>query len=152
MRIAAGLGLLSFVCMVLGYQAKGVTDVVKLDHAERFKVVDGDTLVGFGIMGDRTRYRLNGIDAPEMPGHCRRGRNCVVGDPDLSRASLDVALDKGQVEIERIKQDRYGRWIAQVRAGGIDLSCWQIEQRQALYMPRWDEGGRTRRACNPSGL
>lgn len=39
-------------------------------------VVDGDTL-----RCGSTRIRLSSIDAPELPGHCRPGRECTPGDP-----------------------------------------------------------------------
>lgn len=47
------------------------------------RVIDGDTFDCGGI-----RIRMQGIDAPEMPGHCRPGRNCTVGDPWASTANL----------------------------------------------------------------
>jgi endonuclease YncB( thermonuclease family) len=46
-------------------------------------VVDGDTL----RCGDR-RVRLYGIDAPELPGHCRPGRACTPGNPYASTDNL----------------------------------------------------------------
>ena len=45
-------------------------------------VTDGDTLRCGAL-----RIRLASIDAPEMPGHCRRGRTCVEGDPYASKAA-----------------------------------------------------------------
>lgn len=39
-------------------------------------VTDGDT-----IRCGAERIRLLGIDAPELPGHCRSGRACAPGDP-----------------------------------------------------------------------
>src|ERR1700712_1173347 len=47
------------------------------------RVVDGDTL-----RCGNERVRLLGIDAPELPGHCRIGRACAPGDPYASTASL----------------------------------------------------------------
>jgi endonuclease YncB( thermonuclease family) len=49
-------------------------------------VTDGDTI----RCGDE-RIRLLGIDAPELPGHCRSGRNCAPGDPYASTSSLTAA-------------------------------------------------------------
>lgn len=45
--------------------------------------IDGETL-----RCGKERIRLLGIDAPETPGHCRRGRKCVEGDPYASKAAL----------------------------------------------------------------
>ena len=56
--------------------------------------IDGDTL-----RCGRERIRLLGIAAPEMPGHCRRGRRCVEGDPVASRAALAAAIARGLATI-----------------------------------------------------
>ncbi len=88
--------------------------------------IDGDTL-----RCGKERIRLLGIDAPEMPGHCRRGRSCVQGDPYASKAALASML-KGQVTIERRGQDRYGRTLASVRVNGVDLSDAQVRGGMAI--------------------
>lgn len=105
----------------------------------RCSAVDGDTL-----RCGRERIRLIGIDAPEMPGHCRPGRLCAVGDPFASRDSLANALF-APIVIERIGRDRYGRTLAFVSAGGEDLSCVQLRRGQARYRSDWDFDGRVGR-------
>lgn len=87
--------------------------------------IDGDTL-----RCGKERIRLLGIDAPEMPGHCRRGRQCVEGDPYASKAALAARL-KGRATIERRGRDRYGRTLARVRVNGTDLSEAQIQAQMA---------------------
>ncbi|WP_082438732.1 MULTISPECIES: thermonuclease family protein [unclassified Sphingomonas] len=82
--------------------------------------IDGDTL-----RCDRERIRLLAIDAPELPGHCRRGRRCVPGDPYASTRSLAEMLS-GRAEIARVARDRYGRTLARVRVNGVDLSDYQL--------------------------
>jgi len=84
------------------------------------RAVDGDTL-----RCGQERVRLLGIDAPEMPGHCRRGRRCVQGDPFISKARLEASLDR-QMSIVRVGQDRYGRTLATVVGRHGDLSCLSI--------------------------
>lgn len=59
-------------------------------------VTDGDTIRCRG-----ERIRLLGIDTPELPGHCRQGRDCVPGDPVASTLSLDTAM-VGTIRINRI--------------------------------------------------
>lgn len=97
------------------------------------KVVDGDTIA----CADRTRLRLYGIDAPEMPGHCRRGRICAPGNPFASRESLrrlaGTAVSYRIVDADRCRRgfqpfDRYGRRIAEVYARGVDLSFVQLKR------------------------
>ncbi len=83
-------------------------------------VIDGDT-VRCGPRHGGEVVRLLGIDAPEMPGHCRRGRACAPGDPFASKASLQAAVRlRGRVTIERHGRDRYGRTLAFVRVGRRD--------------------------------
>lgn len=95
--------------------------------------IDGDTL-----RCGRERIRLLGIDAPELPGHCRRGRRCVKGDPVASRAALAAAIAGRPATIERRGRDRYGRTLARVRINGIDLSDHQVRVGAAKRVPRWE--------------
>jgi endonuclease YncB( thermonuclease family) len=108
-------------------------------------ITDGDTI----RCGDE-RIRLLGIDAPEMPGHCRQGRVCVEGDPHASSASLAKALT-GTLRIRRMGQDRYGRTLAIVAGERGDLSCWQLAHKQAVYVAKWDNGSAVARLC-PSSI
>lgn len=32
-------------------------------------------------------------------------------------------------------------------AGGINLSCWQLQRGAAVYKPGWDNGGLIARTC-----
>ncbi len=122
----------------------GKTDAQAASYSEPLftcTVTDGDTI----RCGDE-RIRLLGIDAPELPGHCRHGRKCADGDGHASTESLRTAIT-GSLTIERVGQDRYGRTLALVAGGKGDLSCWQLAQRQAIYKARWDNGLRVARTC-----
>ena len=102
---------------------------------------DGDT-----IQCGSERIRLLGIDAPELPGHCRKGRDCAPGDPYASTSSLSGAMT-GQLTITRVGEDRYGRTLALVAGANGDLSCWQLAHGQAIYKGNWDNGLRVARTC-----
>lgn len=94
--------------------------------------LDGDTM----RCAER-RIRLLGIDAAELPGHCRRGRDCALGDPYLQRDALRRFI-RGGGYYTAVAMDRYGRTIAIVRnAGGQNASCEMLKS-GARYMPRWD--------------
>jgi micrococcal nuclease len=108
--------------------------------------IDGDNVL-CGPPGARVNVRLLGIDAPEMPGHCRRGRVCVKGDPFAAKASLARGLRLGPVTYRTMHIDRYQRPDAVVMAGQRNLSCWQIANRAAIYVWKWDAGGAIGRAC-----
>lgn len=105
------------------------------------KAIDGDTL----RCGDE-RVRLVGIDSPELPGHCRKGRICVDGDPFAATASLRQALAY-KMQIERITADHYGRTIAALEGAKGDLSCIQLAKGHAIYKGKWDNGRRIARTC-----
>ena len=114
-------------------------------HVTRCTATDGDTL-----RCDGERIRLLGIDAPEIGGRCRAGRRCAAGDPDASRSGLQDALE-GDLQIERVGRDKYGRTLAIVTGARGNLSCWQLSQQHAEYKATWDNGLRVARTC-PSAL
>jgi micrococcal nuclease len=99
--------------------------------AELFRVIDGDTLelivdVGFGIM-TRQKFRLARVDAPEM------------GTPEgtMSKAFVQSFFDSGkECQIESHKGDKYGRWIAELTKGGVNLSNRLLEAGRAEPWPR----------------
>lgn len=109
--------------------------------------VDGDTLrcAPPGQGQKRERVRLVGIDAPEMPGHCRPGRHCAPGDPVASKESLRRAVAGKPVQLERFGQDRYGRTLAVARVNGVNLACAQLRAGRAIYRADWDIDGRVGR-------
>ena len=102
--------------------------------------IDGDTLRCRG-----ERVRLIGIDAPEMPGHCRRGRVCVEGDPIAAKRHLDRLVRGRDVKLTRHGRDHYGRTLAYAEVGGIDLSCEMIASRFAVYVEKWDRRSQLQR-------
>lgn len=85
------------------------------------EVIDGDTL----RCGSES-VRLHGIDAPELPGHCRPGRRCVEGDPFASTENLRRLIDGSTLQCSANETDRYGRTVARCSANGVDLSCAQL--------------------------
>lgn len=105
-------------------------------------VVDGDS-----INCGRFRLRLLGIDAPELGG-CPSWRVCVSGDGKASRQSLAQALAMGRVTYRVVAYDRYGRALVLAWAGRVNLACWQLRQRRALYVQRWDVGGALAATCS----
>jgi endonuclease YncB( thermonuclease family) len=102
---------------------------------------DGDTIV----CGSE-RIRLTAIDAPEMPGHCRKGRDCVPGDPFASKRAMAGYLTQ-PLTIERIGTDRYGRTVADVFSAGQSVSCLQLASGHARYWPKYDHGQRIAKEC-----
>lgn len=109
--------------------AAGMVEAPVTDQAGRrfaftcsaVRVVDGDTLRCGPI-----RVRLAHIDAPELAGHCIRGRQCTPGDPIASAANLQRLVGAKPPACQAIDRDRYGRTIAFCAVGRVDLSCAQV--------------------------
>ncbi len=90
---------------------------------------DGDAI---RCDGQRKSMRLASIDAPEMPGSCRPGRQCTPGDPYASRDHL-ASLTRGRtVRCRQVDSDHYGRQIVQCFAGDVDLSCRMVADGYAV--------------------
>ena len=106
-------------------------------------VVDGDTI----RCANLGRVRLLGIDAPEMAGHCRRGRVCAPGDPLASKRAMARMLGASKITVEPITRDRYGRVVGIVRGGRVNISCAQLRAGLAIYKPKWDNGRRIAKEC-----
>lgn len=146
--VAGGLVIGAIVGAVavpnVGGAAAGVSSAAGYSEtATHCRVVDGDTL-----HCDGGRIRLLGIDSPELPGHCAEGRDCAPGDPFESSRSLEEGMGDGSaLKIMTVGTDRYGRTLALVYGRGGDLSCWQLAHGEAIYKPRWDNGGRVAKTC-----
>lgn len=106
------------------------------------KLVDGDTVdlivdLGFTV-SVMTRFRLDGIDAPEM-------RTPTLTEGKTAKAHLGDLLadaDKGIIYVDSVGRDKYGRWVARLTfvsktTGGIvDVSQQMIADGFAApYVP-----------------
>lgn len=94
--------------------------------AENVQIVDGDTLDVGG-----TRYRINGIDAPEAGQTCisERGKKWSCGDA-ATNTLYDLTRGK-TVVCETLAIDSYGRDVARCTAGGTDLAHAMVEKGMA---------------------
>jgi len=121
------IGLLAGATLALGLSQVPVGRVSAATSSDDVgctdpRVVDGDTL-----RCGATRIRLQGIDAPELPGHCARGRDCTPGDPFASTDNLRALVSGAPMVCRQTDTDRYGRTVARCSVRGRDLSCAQIE-------------------------
>lgn len=91
-------------------------------HSGTTLVIDGDTLDL-----DGTRYRLNGIDAPERGQTCKTeaGKNWPCGD-HASRA-LERLTKGSKFTCFSLERDIYDRHIATCKANGRDLGRIMVE-------------------------
>ena len=95
---------------------------------------DGDAI---RCAGAGKAMRLDSIDAPEMPGACRPGRDCTPGDPYAARDHLAALTAGRNVICEQRDTDHYGRRIVRCSADGVDLSCAMVADGYAVerYSP-----------------
>lgn len=100
-------------------------------------VTDGDTF----RCSSGVRVRLSSIDAPEMPGHCQRGRQCTSGDPFGAKAALAGMVTGRTVQCEPVGTT-YNRVAAWCSVGGRDLSCAMVRSGHAIV--RYE---RSRKVC-----
>ena len=102
-------------------------------RAKVVRVIDGDTIIvdfDLGLNSWRLdeRLRLNRINAPEI-----RGRQKLLG-----KRSMDWLVDKIEREfvvIETIKDKRgkFGRYLAEVWIGGVNVNDEMVELGLAEY-------------------
>lgn len=97
------------------------------------RIVDGDTIdlnvdLGFRVY-HRDRFRLLGIDTPE------RGQ---AGWAEAT-AALTRMIPPGSSLIIKTAtplRDKYGRWLARLFVGTIDINQLMIDQGHAVPYPR----------------
>ena len=94
--------------------------------ADDLRIIDGDTLELNG-----TRFRINGIDAPEAGQKCKteQGQDWACG---TAATDTLLALTRGQtVTCKELATDSYGRSVARCFAGKTDLARAMVEQGMA---------------------
>lgn len=92
----------------------------------RFIAIDGDTLAS-----GKTRYRLLGIDAPELR------QSCGVDDQSwacgqAARDFLRDVLDRGEVECSGSKTDKYSRLLVRCSFDGKDVGSLVVAEGLAV--------------------
>lgn len=110
--------------------------------------IDGDSI----RCSNLGQVRVLGIDAPDRTSSrpCRQRFGDHVCDDRGSAAAkrtMAAGLRLGPVQLKPAGRDRYGRLLAQVSVGRVDLGCRQLRLGVARYIAAYDNGGRVRRAC-----
>ncbi len=92
-------------------------------------IYDGDT-IDVKINGKGTTIRLHGIDAPEMgQAYGQNSKNCL----------WSLIKDKKKFTIQPTNQeDKYGRLVAKLFIGNMDVNLAMIEKGYAWHYKRYD--------------
>jgi endonuclease YncB( thermonuclease family) len=95
-------------------------------------VHDGDSLAVTAAHGQRLEVRLAGIDSPEH------------GQPwgNESRAALEELVAGKRVRLQRQDVDRYGRTVARVFVGRLDVNEELVRRGEAWVYRRYAKDGR----------
>lgn len=98
------------------------------------KVYDGDTITIASKLpfADSPLYRLSvrldGIDTPEIKSKSEDEKTCAKE----SRDELAALILNKQIQLKNIKTEKYGRILADVYFGEININQWLIEKRMAV--------------------
>jgi len=98
--------------------------------AKVIDVYDGDTITAMVDLGfyhyQQMKFRLYGINTPEIRGE-DRDRGIAVRD--IVRAMI---LDKEVIiNSYKDKQEKYGRYLANIIIGDLDLNQWLVQNGHA---------------------
>jgi endonuclease YncB( thermonuclease family) len=104
-------------------------------------ITDGDTF----RCSNGQRVRIAGIDAPELAGHCRRGRICTPGNAEQSKRALAALIEGKPLKCQALGRS-YNRILATCTYGKIDIGCAQVRSGNAVkrYSESW-------RVCRTTG-
>jgi endonuclease YncB( thermonuclease family) len=95
------------------------------------RLADGDS---FSLGNER--FRLYGIDAPELHQHCTDARGEAWSCGIRARSELRRIIATNPVECRTVSIDRFGRNIATCHAGGRDLAEEMVRAGFATAMER----------------
>lgn len=107
-------------------------------RATILRVIDGDTIearvdLGFDVFAVQ-RFRLYGINAPETKGESRdQGREATEYLRTLiTTHAADSVLT---IQTKKDKREKYGRYLAVLMAGGVNLNAVMVNTGHAVpYM------------------
>ena len=107
--------------------------VPEITKGKVVKVYDGDTItIAAQIEGlapiYRFHVRLRGIDSPEIKGKTAKEKEQAV----VSRDALANLIMNKQIVLKNIGTEKYGRLLADVHYGDINISQWMLENKLAV--------------------
>ncbi|WP_075533837.1 thermonuclease family protein [Candidatus Pelagibacter communis] len=109
------------------------------------KIIDGDT-----VHINNYKFRLEGIDAPEMKQQCKKESlkiSSTIGFSiykdyscgQVSKAKLKSKINGSKIKCIFTSKDRYKRYIATCFKGEINLNQWMVRNGYAIAYRRYSE-------------
>ena len=109
------------------------------------KIVDGDT-----IYINSYKFRLEGIDAPEMRQQCKKEFlkiSSIIGFSfykdytcgKVSRKKLITKINKSEIKCISTTKDRYKRYIATCFKGKTNLNQWMVRNGFAIAYRKYSK-------------
>lgn len=99
--------------------------------AQIIDVYDGDTVtididLGFDAHVLNQKFRLYGVDAPEL-----RGENKEAGKTAKQALKERVLGKEVLIHTIKDKKDKYGRWLCEIWLDGENINQWLIDSGHA---------------------
>ena len=109
------------------------------------KIIDGDT-----VHINNYKFRLEGIDAPEMRQQCKKEFlkiSSIIGFSfykdytcgKVSRKKLITKINKSEIKCISTTKDRYKRYIATCFKGKTNLNQWMVKNGFAIAYRRYSK-------------
>ena len=109
------------------------------------KIIDGDT-----VHINNYKFRLEGIDAPEMKQQCKKESlkiSSIIGfsfykDYDcgkVSKAKLKAKINGSKIKCISTSKDKYKRYIATCFKGETNLNQWMVRNGYAIAYRRYSK-------------
>ncbi|MBJ7540037.1 thermonuclease family protein [Marinomonas transparens] len=116
MKTALLIGMMALSSSVSASSTAQVSSIVSVYDADTFRVnIDGWT----DIIGKNMPIRVNGVDAAEIRGKCKKEKILAKKAREFTR---DFLASSSVVELKNIKRGKYFRLIADVYGDGALLS------------------------------
>ena len=109
------------------------------------RVVDGDT-----VHINNFKFRLEGIDAPEMRQRCKKEKlkiSSVIGYTfyedyycgKASKKNLDGKINGSKIKCVSSSKDRYERYLATCFKDDVNLNQWMVRNGHAVAYKRYSK-------------
>ena len=130
-----------FIIIFLIFVSKGTAEEISGIP----KIIDGDT-----VHINNYKFRLEGIDAPEMKQQCKKESfkiSSTIGFSfykdyncgQVSKAKLKAKINRSKIKCIITSKDRYKRYIATCFKGETNLNQWMVRNGYAIAYRRYSK-------------